>query len=243
MSSIIDKKRERILMISVVGAIAFVGFGVGIRQKPEKAEYSKFSEEAPPEGVLAARTNTELSTNPWRADAPKWSPATATAIDPVTPRNVLAYASALDERATSRAFEGAPPTIPHPVGQGSAKECMVCHQSRGAQIGPSSAPPIPHEAYTVCTQCHVPQSAALPEQDPQSYSELAASDFVGHREAPYPYRAWTGAPPQQPHQTFMREACSSCHGANGQPGLQTSHPERHSCQQCHAPSAQVDQRQ
>ena len=241
MSSIIFKKRERTLMISIVGAIAFVGFGVGIRQQPKAAEYSSFSAEEAPAGVMEARTNEELSRKPWRADAPRWSPAMGEAAAPVTPRNAEAYANAIDARATSRAYEGAPPTIPHPVGQGSAKECVVCHKN-GAQIGTAVAPPIPHEAYTVCTQCHVPQSGPLPATTPPSYSELAASEFVGHREAPYPYRAWEGAPPQQPHQTFMREDCSSCHGANGQPGLQTSHPERQSCQQCHAPSAQVDQR-
>jgi len=228
-------------MISIVGAVAFVGFGVGIRQQAAPAEYSSFSEEKDPPGVLAARSNKELAKDPWRADAPNWAPALGVAADPITPRNQEAYAAALDARTTARAFEGAPPTIPHPVGQGSARECMVCHQS-GAQIGPAAAPPIPHETYTVCTQCHVPQSGPLPAQSPPSYSELAASDFVGNRAAPYPYRAWEGAPPQQPHQTFMREDCSSCHGQNGQAGLQTSHPERQSCQQCHAPSAQVDQR-
>lgn len=242
MSSIIDSKRERALVLSIVGAIAFVGFGVGLRQKPATAEYSNFSAEKAPPGVLEARTNEELSKTPWRTDAVQWVPTTADAAEPVTPRDQKAYRAALDARAQSRAYEGAPPTVPHPIGQGSsARECMVCHD-KGAMVGTASAPPIPHEPYASCTQCHVPQTAPLPALSPASYTELSESNYLGHFEAPAPYRAASAAPPQQPHQSFMRENCSSCHGTHGAPGLQTSHPERLSCEQCHTASAAVNRR-
>ena len=35
--------------------------------------------------------------------------------------------------------------------------------------------------------------------------------------------------------------CLGCHGVNGKSGMQTSHPERVSCTQCHAPSAELNQ--
>ena len=239
---LIQSNRERGLMLSVIAALVFVGLAVGLRQHAVIPSYSEFSDEEIPNGVLEARTNEELSTNPWRIGSQGWVPPQEDiTASPVTPKDLASYERAMDTRATGRAFEGAPPTIPHPVGQGSAKECMVCHEN-GATIGAVSAPPIPHFAYQICTQCHVPQSGPMSSLSTPRHSEAFESDFVGLRGAPYPYRATEGAPPQQPHSSFMREQCSSCHGERGMPGLQTSHPERQSCQQCHAASAQVDQR-
>lgn len=242
MTSVLETRRERLLLFAIVAAVAFVGFWVGIRQSPASSEYSSFAEEEVAPGVLAARTNEELSQTPWSSDAPRWAPTQGVAKGAITPRNQAAYQAALATRSEGRAFEGAPPTIPHPVGQGSAQECLVCHD-KGAQVGAKTAPPIPHAPYTVCTQCHVPQSPALPMLSPSSFQELTQSNFEGLRQAPYPYLASPGAPPQQPHQSFMREVCSSCHGVLGQAGLQTSHPERQSCQQCHAASSVVDLRE
>lgn len=228
-------------MLAIVGGIAFVGFWVGLRQSPAVAEYTSFSEEAIAQNAVAARTNEELSITPWSSSAERWAPAPGMVADPVTTKDKGAYEAAMDARALARAYEGAPPTIPHPVGQGSARECVVCHQS-GAQVGTATAPPIPHQAYTSCSQCHVPQAGPLPAMNPPSFAPLTESDFVGHRQAPAPYQAYLGAPPQQPHTSFMREECGSCHGRQGRPGLQSSHPERQSCQQCHTPSAVVDKR-
>jgi cytochrome c-type protein NapB len=54
-------------------------------------------------------------------------------------------------------------------------------------------------------------------------------------------RAYTGAPPEIPHSTWMRETCLACHGGTGAEGLRTRHPQRQSCTQCHAPSAGLNQ--
>ena len=55
-------------------------------------------------------------------------------------------------------------------------------------------------------------------------------------------RAWSIAPPEIPHRTFMQERCESCHGVNGRDAIRSTHPWRQSCEQCHAPSAEFDQR-
>jgi cytochrome c-type protein NapB len=39
----------------------------------------------------------------------------------------------------------------------------------------------------------------------------------------------------------MRSDCMSCHGYEGRLGIRTTHPWRNSCQQCHAPSAAMEQ--
>ncbi len=237
----LQSRRERVTAATVVVAIAFLGFWVGIRQRPASAEYKSYTDdEAPTEGY-PARTNKELSVQPWSSELPKWGPTTAEVTAPVTTQNKEAYLAALEKRAARRAYEGAPPTIPHPVSQGGARECLICHGS-SASIGEVSAPVISHKAYTVCTQCHVPEMGGLPQTgEEKTFAPMVESSFVGMREAPAPWKYTDGSPPQQPHKTFMRENCSSCHGAQGRPGLQSSHPERRSCQQCHAPSAQVDQ--
>jgi nitrate reductase cytochrome c-type subunit len=49
-----------------------------------------------------------------------------------------------------RAFEGAPPLVPHEIGD--EHSCLVCHR-----LGENSAPITPHPERTNCVQCHIPQ--------------------------------------------------------------------------------------
>jgi cytochrome c-type protein NapB len=142
--------------------------------------------------------------------------------------------AALVDRAERRAYNGAPPTIPHAVEPVGSDACLGCH-AVGAQVDGQSADRLPHLYLTACQQCHVAVEA------PFEPTLVVSNSFVG---VPAPFegaRAWTGAPPTVPHSTLMREECDSCHGLHGKPGLRTSHPERASCTQCHAPSAALDQ--
>ena len=50
--------------------------------------------------------------------------------------------------------------------------------------------------------------------------------FDGLVSAPQGERAFDGAPPTVPHPVGMRPVCAGCHGEEGWPGLQTTHPER-----------------
>lgn len=154
----------------------------------------------------------------------------------VTPAERAAIVAA---RAERRAYDGAPPTVPHPVDQRGAPACLSCHEN-GMRVRDRIAPVMSHTAYASCLQCHAP-TRALPTHEPPPASVATTSRFVGRASAGAGVRAQPGAPPQIPHATFMRERCESCHGVWAS-GLAGSHPSRQSCTQCHAPSSVLDQR-
>jgi len=135
-------------------------------------------------------------------------------------------------RAARRAYDGAPPVIPHaPFGA----ECVSCHSEQGLAVeGVGFAPPMPHadtaglSATSRCTQCHVfRRTEAL----------FRPSTFVGFeqdlRRGP---RRHAFAPPRMPHPRFLRENCLACHsGPAAREEIRTDHPERVRCAQCHVP--------
>jgi nitrate reductase (cytochrome), electron transfer subunit len=145
-------------------------------------------------------------------------------------------AVALVARASRRAFEGAPPVVPHPIDPMGTASCLACHAD-GRHIGRGvTAPKMSHGHLANCTQCHVEQRSPDLEQD-----DGLGNRFHGHRGFGKGSRAWPGAPPAIPHTILMRESCLSCHGPGGHEPLRTSHPVRTNCLQCHAPSAYLDQ--
>jgi cytochrome c-type protein NapB len=106
-------------------------------------------------------------------------------------------------------------------------------------IGQHRAPGLPHAHYDNCTQCHVVGADPRPNGPATVLSE---SLFVGLDSPVRGERAWPGAPPTIPHATLMRGECTSCHGVGGRLGMRSPHPDRQNCQQCHAPSAALNQR-
>lgn len=174
--------------------------------------------------------NAELATRLMPAEAAPLTDA------PVIPGDLSQKLDDLEARAARRAFNGAPPTIPHRVDPRDSSSCIACHGKNGLTLGNVVARPMPHEHYSSCTQCHVPERELQPEEArwlDNSFSGMAAPT-AGHRAFPL-------APPVIPHTTLMRSNCASCHGTLGASGLQSSHPWRSSCTQCHAPAATLDQ--
>ncbi|WP_375766490.1 nitrate reductase cytochrome c-type subunit [Archangium gephyra] len=147
-------------------------------------------------------------------------------------------AQAVAQRQGHRAYDGAPPTIPHEIDQREVPGCLACH-GEGMKLGNRVAPKISHPPYQSCTQCHVVGDSPRPLAQ---YKDGPGNRFVGLASAGKGERAWPGAPPTMPHPTLMRDDCTSCHGPRALPGLRTSHPERLNCQQCHGSSARLDQR-
>lgn len=138
--------------------------------------------------------------------------------------------SAASVRAARRAYDGAPPTIPHaPMGA----ECTSCHNDRGMAVaGLGFAPPTPHaltpglSMTSRCEQCHVyKRSDAL----------FVQSEFVPLAQVLRPgTRLYPGAPPVMPHAMNMRENCQACHsGPAAREEIRCTHPERARCGQCH----------
>ena len=133
-------------------------------------------------------------------------------------------------RAARRAYDGAPPAIPH---ENFGIECTSCHNAEGmdlAEIG--FAPPMPHEetqgmsALSRCRQCHV---------FTETQEVFVKNEFVGLRQDLRKGKRLNPlAPPTLPHKTFMRENCIACHsGPAAREEIRTSHPERIRCRQCH----------
>ncbi len=134
-------------------------------------------------------------------------------------------------RASRRAYDGAPPVIPHaPLGP----DCTACHDETGVVLPELGfSPPSPHErtqglsAASRCVQCHVYR---------ETDGEFVASSFVGLRQdLRRGTRQHTWAPPVRPHGRFLRENCAACHtGPAAREEIRTTHPERVRCEQCHA---------
>ena len=138
----------------------------------------------------------------------------------------------LDDYYANRAYDGAPPTIPHRLisekGIGG-KTCLQCHGNGGyvAQFE-AFAPITPHPDYLNCKQCHVPAN---------TNRLFVASNF--RRSAPKGKSSGVldGSPPAIPHDLQVRGSCLACHGGPSAPKeIRVSHPERVNCLQCHAPT-------
>jgi cytochrome c-type protein NapB len=155
---------------------------------------------------------------------------------PVPDREGAVKSTAL-VRAERRAYDGAPPTIPHdPFGM----DCSACHDERGMPVeGVGFAPASPHEGTaraggtTRCRQCHVFST------DDGTFVDSEYEPFRQDLRAGG--RLYDGAPPTIPHRILMRENCLACHdGPGAREEIRTTHPERARCRQCHVPVTGLD---
>lgn len=134
------------------------------------------------------------------------------------------------ERALRRAYDGAPPTIPH---ADFGSNCTSCHNAQGMQVPEVGyAPPMPHvmtaglSGISRCKQCHVYKTGD---------SLFKKNEFAGiPQDLRSGKRQHDEAPPVIPHPVFMRENCQACHsGLAAREEIRCSHPERVRCVQCH----------
>jgi cytochrome c-type protein NapB len=237
------------VVLAVIAGVSLVGFFAGTSTDDYAFEtpLTVHPENGAHEGIPDARSWREMRATPrgkgsgWEADMATLAAASPGVLDDVSfegtdKRDVIA------DRAALRAYDGAPPRIPHPVRQDSAPECLACHED-GLRFRGLLAPAMSHTSLTSCTQCHVVEEAPMPGgQDLPADPRAVGNSFAGLPSPDQGPRAWDIAPPQIPHRTFMRERCESCHGVNGRDAIRSSHPYRQSCEQCHAASAEKDLR-
>jgi cytochrome c-type protein NapB len=127
-------------------------------------------------------------------------------------------------RRVQRAYDGAPPVIPHAVVALGRQNCLDCHLE-GMDLGEDGlAPRTPHPERVNCRQCHVEQLVA---------ESFVRTSFVGLARPARGTRAYPGAPPTLPHPRNGRENCGGCHGENGGSPLRSPHADRVNCLQCH----------
>ena len=227
------------VFLAVVIGVALIGFLRATSDDPgESAPWRQFPAAASTTAAAPARSYTELRTSArgegsgWEADLAELRAAGPGRLDPVD-LSGADKAEDLAERASRRAYDGAPPRIPHRIRQDSAPECLTCH-GEGVRIAGRLATPVSHKLGVSCTQCHVVEESPIPggegvPEDPR----VVKNSFVGLVSPTAGPRASTIAPPQIPHRTWMREECDSCHGVNGRDALRAGHPWRESCEQCH----------
>lgn len=242
-------------LLVVVVTVSLVGFFTGTSTSAPTVVTvtSQPRERGEDEKVAPARSYREMRTSPPGPVGDAWpKPAVTPTPSPPLKLTQETIDEALRRRQSRRAYDGAPPTIPHHIRQAAVAECMACH-GEGLRLGKVQAGLIPHDDFTNCTQCHVPDMESLgsfPGSDlpPGSKNALppdpraTGNSFDGTFPAKRGDRAWAIAPPVIPHGTFMRQTCMSCHGPTGSDPMRSTHPERQSCTQCHAPSAALDLR-
>lgn len=233
--------RRAWIITALALGVALAGYLRGITEKPAvtrpplRTAFSS-SREAPPAVPYSELANASIRPNAGWSSRLETLRDTRPGIFDTVVRTDSLKQEALRERAARRAFDGAPPTVPHPIDQQSAASCLACHGT-GWKAGNLVAVRMSHPVYANCIQCHVESNS----REPSGNGTPVPNEFVGVVRAGPGERAWLGAPPVIPHPSWMREACASCHGVLGRPGLRTTHPWRTSCTQCHAPSASLDQ--
>jgi len=144
-------------------------------------------------------------------------------------------------RAERRAYDGAPPMIPHAINSHSVKSCVACHgKETNLVIAEKRVPVMSHMSLQNCTQCHAPMDGLrfVKEENKATLAEL--SKFRGEASAGKGSTAYHGAPPTMPHKLSMRQNCMACHDTGRANAIQTSHPERKNCLQCHALDSRND---
>lgn len=236
------RKKASLALTALLAAVAG-GFFAGTRQEwPKEAGYAP---PAVPSGAgVRAPSYAELREQGLSPNTQIYQASRAALIgllprptDSVPPRSAEARAQVLARRAKGRAFDGAPPSIPHPIATRAEPNCLVCHE-HGAQIATLRAPKMSHQLLQNCPQCHAEGFV----QEPMAPGPaIAENDFRALPFGGQGARAWRGAPPVVPHRGFMRQRCDSCHGVAGALGLRTPHADRQSCMQCHVFDADSDQ--
>lgn len=132
-----------------------------------------------------------------------------------------------------RAYEGAPPQIPHKLlsKQGIGNNgCLQCHENGGYVADFDAFTPVtPHPELKSCRQCHVPVQT----------KKLFKKGTNWKRSYPVKLenRALISSPPTIPHALQNRTDCLSCHaGSGGLVDIRATHTERVNCIQCHVPN-------
>lgn len=174
---------------------------------------------------------------PWRLNNPTPNIVPEARANPAAIADKLAArARSIEQRAKLRAFEGAPPVVPHPTTDMNVQTCRACH-GQGLRAGDKTARMVSHATMTNCTQCHVEAESPLLGDLPSP-----SNSFAGCRPSGYGgTRAWAGAPPVMPHAVFMRTNCIACHGEFGYDGWRPDHLSRTNCIQCHGSASEFEQ--
>ena len=164
----------RDVAVAVAIGAAVAGFLFRTQVSPNAAQVSELPENAGARPVRAAPV-------PKYADMPqRWRRAPEIEVElpgvaqtPAAATVTGAPATAADrvhtfEKRSGRAFDGAPPVVPHRIDQRDPAACLACHQA-GRVIGVGArrrvATQVNHVELTNCFQCHVPEARRARSHD------------------------------------------------------------------------------
>lgn len=243
------------MILLVIGMLAVSGFFMGMRQTETSATAAgrhRAANRAVPTDtavLLPAPRYSEIASTPWQVNA-GWKftledlPRVTAAPDSQTKPTPEQAAAAVALRARLRAYDGAPPVIPHPIDPLGSAACASCHDRGSDKIIAGVRPAeMSHPWITNCTSCHVPQQGPREASEAQEARLHVDNTFLGKPSPGSGCRAYQGAPPVMPHQVWMRQNCMSCHGPGRDQAIRSTHPQRRNCLQCHAPDAALDNRE
>lgn len=251
-----QNRKTLAVVFLAVGMLAVSGFFMGMRQTEKQLSQHPALAPATPRPATTAAGDIpvaprymDIATTDWKANR-NWKftlanlpRATKGETNPNAP-SPGEIASALRRRSALRAYDGAPPLIPHAIDALSSAACASCHGEGETLVISGTRPAeISHPWITNCTSCHVPENG-LRQLTASETSRLSVENsFVGKPSPDHGPRAYGDAPPTMPHGVWMRQNCMACHGPGREQAIRTSHPERKNCLQCHAPNARFDNRE
>ncbi len=234
------------ILVAAVFTVSVSGFFMGLRQTVSEsssgivlAAESIHEEDTQTDAILAP-SYSEIATagyssnSSWKSRLSDLAPNDAFESILTTDSAELRY-----RRDSRRAYDGAPPVVPHPIDQHSAESCLQCH-GEALRIGDVVASGISHPQYTSCTQCHVSAKGLGSQWNTSDFDLHTGNRFGGFHQPLEGDRAYPDSPPTIPHNVHMRQNCISCHGPMGTSPIRTSHPDRQSCNQCHVPGEEID---
>ena len=242
------------VIFMAVGMLAVSGFFMGMRQTELHGSGVRGADSGNDNASISANLPSaprygDIPTTEWKANR-NWNftltdlprvlepPATAAAPD------AEELSAAIARRASLRAYDGAPPVVPHAIDTISSAACTECHgQGENLLIGGKRPAEISHPWITNCTSCHVPADGLRRFTEPAESRLVVTSSFAGEPSAGKGTRAYQGAPPTMSHPVWMRQNCMACHGPGRESAIRSSHPERQNCLQCHAENAAFDNRE
>jgi cytochrome c-type protein NapB len=237
----------------MVGMLAVSGFFMGMRQTEHQVTRNQLTatekSTASTAHIPAAPKYMEIVQTEWLANR-DWKFTLANlphAAAPPVGQSIASpaeTAAAITRRKSLRAYDGAPPVIPHAIDTLKSSACTSCHgEDSKLVIGGKRPAEISHPWITNCTSCHVPADSLRQFTAPSETRLVVENAFVGNTSAGQGPRAYGTAPPTMPHAVWMRQNCMACHGPGREQAIRTSHPERRNCLQCHAPNATFDNRE
>lgn len=239
----------------IVSIVSISGVFMGMRHSPKSEQGYKpwlsqpSTHAAESQHIQKAPRYGDISESEWKADS-DWVnhlnslPRTSGQLSDQPVMSEADRAEVLQCRADRRAYDGAPPVIPHAIETIEVQSCVACHSvDANVVIAGKNTPKMSHPLLANCTQCHAPSEGSNFLKSNDLAGLNVESLFVG-AESPGPgEKAYDGAPPVVPHRLNMRQNCMACHGNGMANTVSTSHPQRKNCLQCHAPNASFDNRE